>query len=710
MDQEAFLAVQPPPSAGTDIDNLLTNYAENKEILEKATKALREAWSNVNDRSEVEEIWEKNDEMYRVKPDAAKDSKHRANESTGVYHVSVNQLVAIAYKTFTDNPETYYYGYTSDYADPSANAVRQKNAAILTKLLRKAQAQARFKQSLKHILHDCYKYGNCFGGLLWEKRLVELDFRDKESGQRRTKTLQSSDLPLLVPIPIDRVYLDENIDSIEDQPAIFIRDPIGWIRFKDDVDKGKFYINPDDGSTLKETAQRHRETVTSEYTTPQSDRMDNADRSMQERSTGIFKHWYIWINLPIKMQTAQWDENGQEKRFRIRILGDPDNGIVGEIRANMFPGGVPVLVGHQSVDDIGIYHISLGEKIETYFDQICVATDQLMDNRSKNTRRPIFYDPLRVDIANYDFGHGQGIPVNGGDPRTALYEAQLADMTGTIMATIQYCELKVRELMNTTDAVMGMAMGGRTSASEYMGAKIAATTPIFADLSTIEDAIMGEYMRRFMQYIHTFLTPQDLIALIGPEGLEFQFDLNDIYTVECRGVTEARDKAIMVQNLLQLYGLTTDTNKRDKILLRVAKLMEVENAEELVPIPATDQAIKAALWENNEMLIYGQWDEPELGEMHDVHIPIHRQAEWQARQDKNPNIQLLTQHIAATEQLKRKEQVPVGNTPLAGASSGLPMSPQDVPPTPGQLEGQNNISAEMGGIQAGSPVPQTMAV
>jgi hypothetical protein len=259
--------------------------------------------------------------------------------------------------------------------------------------------------------------------------------------------------------------------------------------------------------------------------------------------------------------------------------------------------------------------------------------------------------------------------------------------------------------MNTTDAVMGVAMGGRTSASEFMSAKASATTPIYSDMASIEESLIGEYMRRFAQYIHTFMTLDDIVDQVGPVGAEFNFELADIYSVELKGVSEAMDKATNIQNLLQLFGLTMDTGAKAKIMLRLAQAMGVENPSDFVTIPAKDQAIKAALWENNEILLYAQWDEPEMGEMHDVHVPIHSQRMWQAQREEptNANVPMMQQHISKHQMMLRQEQA------QSGSGGSLPLgqmatSEPSTAPVPGQESG-GDISGMMGSQNAGSPVP-----
>jgi len=703
---DAFVEVDASaPESDVTLFDLFPNFAEESEIVEKTKNRISRIFSNIRDRSALETIWQKNDEMFRCKPDASLDSKHRANEATGVFHISVNQLQSMAFKTFTDNTENYTFGFRGAIDDDVTNTIRAKNAEIMTLLFRKAQTNTQFKRNLKRALHDCYKNGTCFVGIPWEKKVVDLVYRDKASGDRKTKEFVKNYLPGFEFIPLDKVWVDENIDEIDGQPAIFIDSPITWdVLLKDSKNKNVKLFEPDGQEGLRNKFAKYIEHVSSsDLSTPAQDRMDNADRDRQDRTSERYKHWFVWINLPINKDSKKWDEDGQEMRCRVRLIGSPESCEIIEVRENVFPGGIPILVAHQTEDDVGMYHISLGEKVQTYYDQICTSINQLIDNRSKNTRRSVVVDPLRVDLDKYDFGHSNVINCQG-DVRSAIMEMQIADMTGTIMQSIQYFEQKIREIMNTTDAVMGVAMGGRTSASEFMSAKASATTPIYSDMASIEDALIGEYMRRFAQYIHTFMTLEDIVAQVGAVGAEFTFDLADIYTVELKGVSEAMDKATNIQNLLQLFGLTMDAGAKSKIMLRLAQAMGVENPSDFVTVPAKDQAIKAALWENNEILTYAQWDEPEAGEMHDAHIAIHSQRMWQAQREDPPNanVPMMQQHISKHQMMQRQEQSMAGgqSPTFPGGQQASASSPA---PLPGDTSGQN-IAADMGNLQAGSPV------
>lgn len=682
--------------------DIFKNFANDSEIVEQCKHAIIDAFNDIGSRDDIESIWKKNDLMYRVKPESALTFKNRANEAHGVFTVGINQLVGMAYKTFTDGVRNYGYE-PLPHESPDTFEILRKNAMILTRLLQKSMQRSKFKRELRRTLYQVYLKGTTAVSVPWESDKTELEIIKRGKDRKLEKRVVTiMDLPGFRTIDIDRLWVDANIENIDDQHAVFVRSPMQWNELWLDSESNRIILPSKDNETLRETIEKYKETTTSTFTTHKQDQASNAGREYIDRQRGMFKHWEVWIMLPLDPDTGKWDVNKREYRYRVRILGDPLNCDILEIRRNPFPDGIPILKANHGEDDIGFYHISLGEKCESYYDQICTAVNQLIDNRSKNVRKPFLYDPMRINKDEIDFGHSLAIPCDNGDPRTAIYEMSLSDMTGTIANTINWCKQEMREIMNTTDAVLGVAMGSRTSASEYQGARLAATTPIFADMAAIEEDLIAGYMRKFADYVNNYMTPKEIARIIGPDGMEFNFQFAGYYMPVAKAVQDLRDKVMMQQFYTQLYQMVSDEQKKNRILLRMADIMEIDNPHELIPETAQYQAIKAALWENTAILQYAQFDMPQRGENHDAHLKVHYTALWKAQQEKNRNTNILGQHINATESLKREEKAAGGIVPLS--EFGQPRT--DFPPTatPGEQSGQQ-ISAVLGAQQGGTPMP-----
>lgn len=689
------------------VESRYFNFVQDDDIAAQVTARIIAAWNRISDRTDIEEVWKRNDEIMRVKPDTTKNSNNRANVGAAEICIAINQLVSIGYSVLLDNPNAYKYEVDAVAGGDDVSAqIRKKNAAILTALFRKIQQDKRFKRNIRKALYDIYKYGTCFAIAAMADESETWEYKKENKLDSWTVNRR---VPFLKHVPIRDVWTDDTIDDLPKQQAVFIRDRKTWSELITDHKNGLVSLpEPEEGGSIREACAVYADTSTTQEDSVQDDQWDNAGRDLQDRTREMYyKHWVIFARLPLKGNTkdaAEWDDDTVEEWYRIRILGDPMSGKVIEIRKSPYPGGLPMLIAHQSEDDLGLYHASLIEKCDTYHEQICTSLNQLIDNRSKNVRRPIVYDVGRAPLMKkYDFGHSNSVPVDG-NPNEIFREMDIADMTQTIMASVQYNASMIRLITNTTDAVVGQAMGGRTSAAEYRGARIAATTPIYADMASIETALIVEFMKKLAMYVHRFMSHEDLFALLGPDAFEFQFDHVGHYTVVARGVVDAMEKAEKIQNLLQLLGLTQDPTRRDAIILRLAETMEIENPNELVARPASDQAIKAALWENNEMLVLGEWDSPERGEQHDIHLPIHLSAKFSAKQAGNPNIAMLDRHIQETEELRRQEQAAAGQ--FGVRAIGQPGAPLPPGSTFGEQTPPDMMASAMGGMEtAGSPIP-----
>jgi len=649
----------------------IKNYADNEAIVKELKSHLSTIWSGIYDRSSYEEVWDKTDEMYRVKASGDIKEKNRANFGCGVFTRAINQLTGMAYQVFMENKHSYKFIPRPSMTSGGMLDRAKMNSKILTDLLYIAMGQPNFKQNFRKILHSIYKYGNQISAIPFRKETKDW----KIKGKKTPVSYAMPVLPIIEHVPIENVWVDANLDGLDLQQAIFIKDLTTWSRLLADktviLPKEKFEKGD---MAEKKAVDGYTEQAGDQLNSVRDDRFANAGHDYNDKETNLINHWVIWAVIPIDTDKDKWDKATSWKTFRIRMLGDPQgkNEVI-ECRENMFPGGIPLLLTHQAEDDIGFYHISLAEKVETYHDQICTAQNQLADNRSKINRRPIFYNTMIIThMDRYDFGHSNMIGVDG-DPSTGLYESQMLDITQTIMGTIAYNENKIKEVMNTTDAILGVAMGGRTSASEYQGARMAATTPIYADLSVIEESLMVGFMDKFAQFIHAFFSRADIIYFVGEEGRYFDFNVTGKdYSVVAEGVVYARDKAMKMQNLMMLLQTAQDAVTRSKILRRIGEAMELENVDDITAIPGVEQAEKAAFFENISILESGNIEAPHLGENHDVHIGIHRQALLKAKQEDNQYASLLGNHISETMNIKQQEQSPagVGSLPAFGPQAG----------------------------------------
>jgi len=676
------------------------NLAHHKKIREFVAKHCEWQFKDIQHRGDLKNIWDTSDKMFRCKP-FDKDYESRADTATCDYAVAVHQLKAITFKTILEHLNDYRYiaaGLPTD-----EDRVRYElQADAFTAMLHMSLKQKASRQALSKTAHQFWKDGNCIAGVEWISKRYDINTWD---GNVMEPSLEYVG-PVLRAINRQEVWLDSDIEDLDEQDAFFIRDPISWT---------ELITNPDFVLPEKHTRQAMALFLSdkaSQYRAARTQAQENAgvdgDTYMPEPAT--YNRWVGWCMLPIQYENGRgtWDENGATFRHRIQLLGDPGKTAhCMLIEPNPFPLGVPFMAGHEVEDDIGFDHQSRAERVKTYYEQICIAQDQLIETREKNNRRPVVYDPYSIPaFEDYEFGASQSIPAKG-SPKDAFLEMQISDMTGSNLLHIEHCERKLKEMMHATRAVLGEAMGARTSASEYMGARAAATAPIYEAIARFEDAIIIGYMEKFRAYVQRFMKAEDLVQILGPEGRLISLEdaeeaLTRRYGIMAEGVAKFSTEMEEFQKTLQFYQVTqNDPNLQPGSTLEELALSLRKNPKRFLRVPSRREATKAALLENQVILQDGKWDEVEETDNHDVHLDVHTRGLFDAEQTgATQNVPLMQQHINKHNQFKT-QAVSGALAPQLPQSSGLPEAAES---TPGEQSGRE-LSAEQGNVQGGANIP-----
>jgi hypothetical protein len=379
------------------------------------------------------------------------------------------------------------------------------------------------------------------------------------------------------------------------------------------------------------------------------------------------------------------------------------------LEPNPFPRGIPLLAAHETEDDIGFYHQPRSQRIKTYYEQLCIAQDQLIENREKNNKRPYLFDPIDAPaLEEYDWGAAQAIPVTG-SLEQAFREVDIKDMTGTNLAHIEYCKREGREALHALPVVLGEALGGRTPATEYLGAQAAGSTPINEAIARFEHSIIVGFMEKFKAYVQTVMTPKQLVAVLGRSGLAIETyaaeTLSRQYRIVAEGVANFATEQQRFQKISQIYSLVAqDPNTNGPELLRALYASAQMDGDRFIKVPSQNQARKAALMENQMMLQLGKWDEVEEDDDHPIHIDVHERGIFEAELSETvpkENIALAKRHLAQQKEFENRagQMAQHPNLSLFGPSGSI--APQ---PLPGQERGRE-ISADMGNVQGGSPIP-----
>jgi hypothetical protein len=565
---------------------------------------------------------------------------------------------------------------------------------------------------MSKLAHQYWKDGNCVASIPWIKEQYDLSTW-RES---RFKPVTEFVGPSLRHVNLRDLWLDMDIEDLDAQPMIAIQQPngISWTELVNDDD---FELPKEDEKTTRNACSRYLRDRSGVTNQAKLDAQTNAniDGDTSTPQGESYEKWEIWITLPIKYKSkskATWDEDAAEYRHRVEILGSPADPHIGVIKPNVAPCGLPLLIAQETEDDIGIYHMARSETVKEYCKQIQIAQNQLIDNRDRNNNRQFFYNLMETpDLEDVDFNRAHGIPTRG-EPSKAHSEMDLKDMTGTNLAQIEYCEKKTREALHATDVVLGIAMGGRTSASEATQAHTAATAPILEAIRRFEDNIVIAFMFKFKAHVQAYMKVEDLVAVLGNVGMAIESYAADTlagkFGIQAEGINRAIGKMERFQKAQMIYTITKEDpafrpNSKQEELLKSADL----DPDQFLVEPSTRQAAKAALFENERMLRYGEWDDVEEGDDHATHKPSHERALFEA--ETNPimpaqNLQLMRRHIGEHDTFLNRAASSAAAPQLSAGLFGPPSATAE--PTPGEQRGQD-LSAGFGNAQAGSSIPLT---
>lgn len=114
---------------------------------------------------------------------------------------------------------------------------------------------------------------------------------------------------------------------------------------------------------------------------------------------------------------------------------------------------------------------------------------------------------------------GSKIPVNGPND---LRRREPYDLTQTTPTVLQMLREQAKTSSKTVDAIMGKAMGSRTSATEATNAFQTAMSGVTTDVNVRSHDIHGGYATRVWDYTGRWVDPDILAAITGSYGFQIK--------------------------------------------------------------------------------------------------------------------------------------------------------------------------------------------
>lgn len=163
--------------------------------------------------------------------------------------------------------------------------------------------------------------------------------------------------------------------------------------------------------------------------------------------------------------------------------------------------------------DSGLYTPSIAELLESHYDEIVRAKTQFLLNKDWINNPPtevLSGSPAANDPALNTPGHTYEVTGPGDVSRRVPYDA-----TNTTIEFINQAREQAQTSGKAVDAILGKAMGGRTTATEASNAFQASMSGVTSDVDNFTMGTYGEYARRNWENAGKFLPLEVINKICG---------------------------------------------------------------------------------------------------------------------------------------------------------------------------------------------------
>lgn len=319
--------------------------------------------------------------------------------------------------------------------------------------------------------------------------------------------------------------------------------------------------------------------------------------------------WTFYPMLPLDPETGEYKKEGTKlSRFIVEVFSS--SLITGQlvpirIQKAFYPGDrLPLYASCHMPDlDSGAYGLAIGEVLMGHYEQICTIINQWIDNKNLINNPPtwkVIGTPADTEEANKPGGS-----VSVTSPNDFGWK-QVFDATISTVPLLDWIRDRSQTSSKAVDAILGKALGGRTSATEAQNVFQSAMSGVTTDINLFNYDIMGGYATRVWEITAMFMDEDLVKSISGQYGVPLSLeDLNSNISLKW-DVGSTYIESIVKQQHLR-YALESATRSpalRQDILwrqffaeLRLPELAEavVDNGFAKEVTKATEQAIQTYL-------------------------------------------------------------------------------------------------------------------
>lgn len=238
------------------------------------------------------------------------------------------------------------------------------------------------------------------------------------------------------------------------------------------------------------------------------------------QQTKVRAEWHFYPMLPLDPQTGEWKVRGDGspvpyKRFAWEHYGhDIISSKIIPLRLQDISEleHIPLSGTSHVLDlDAGAYTIAICEFLLDYYIEISTCMNQFVENKNLVNNPPSTY-MVGSPAGSHDYNRaGSKTPVLG---EKDVQWRQVYDATMTSVNMLEHLRTKAQTTGKTVDAIMGKAMGSRTTATEANNAFQAAMSGATTDINLFNYQDQGSYAIRSFKLMYKFMD-SDLITLLS---------------------------------------------------------------------------------------------------------------------------------------------------------------------------------------------------
>jgi hypothetical protein len=301
--------------------------------------------------------------------------------------------------------------------------------------------------------------------------------------------------------------------------------------------------------------------------------------------------WTMYPMLPLDPDNGAWEKYPDGRpvpmvRYIVQTYGSnlATNQVLLRLQRNFYPrDGLPIYGSAHMPDlDSGMYAPCLGELLFNHYKEIVTCTNQFIANKDWINDPPAWVTTSSPSQDEDLTRKGAKLKVNGGND---FGWRQPYDATTSTVSMRNILREEVQTTSKAVDAILGKAMGGRTSATEASNAYQASMSGITTDINLFNHGISGGYAQRVWDYSALWFDPNLLEGITGQFGFVLKPEDMWLSIGIKTNVGSAYIASIVRQQNLRYVAESTvgdPSANRPNILLELFRELKLGNPKKLV--------------------------------------------------------------------------------------------------------------------------------